>query len=507
MGVLRSRCFDFASHGERPILIDESVSLDAAALAAAIGGAAAMLTARGVVPGDRVAWLGPTSATTVIGILAVQACGAIAVPLNPRHTPPELAHVIDDSDSALVAVDAALADRLGDAVGTRARAAADDIVGRRDVLAPLDADDESTALLVYTSGTTGRSKGVALSWRALVSNMAGIGRAWGLGPDDTCTVMLPLFHVHGLCIGVYAMLLAGATLRLHPRFDPAALVVDIGERGTSVMLGVPTMYVAMLEHLAEHPGDASVLGRARLFTAGSAPLAAATHATFAAATGHAILERYGMTETLITLSNPLVGERRAGTVGMPVPGVEIRIVGDDGELVAPGDTGELHVRGDSLMSGYWRNPSATAAAFAGPWFRTGDLAIADETGRVRIVGRTSTDIVKSGGFKISTREIEDVLRMHPLVGDCAVVGISDPKWGERVTAALATTSKLGLREIVAQLERHCRSHLADYKCPRQWLVLDAVPRNSMGKVEKVALRERIERDYGGDADARRTHSQ
>jgi acyl-CoA synthetase (AMP-forming)/AMP-acid ligase II len=476
MGALRDRCFDFTAYGTRPVLVDERGAIDAPAFARAIASAATLLRARAVGPGDRVAWLGPTSSTTVIGLLAVQSVGAIAVPLNPRHTPGELAHVIEDSDSALVVVDAALADRIGDAAGARACTSADTIVASPagPTEAPPVVDDEAIAMLVYTSGTTGRSKGVAQSWRALVSNMEAIGRMWGLGPRDTCTVMLPLFHVHGLCIGIYAMLLAGATIRLHARFDPAELVVDIAEHGTTVMLGVPTMYVAILEHLAQHPDDGPKLGRARLFTAGSAPLSASTHAAFAATTGHAILERYGMTETLIVLSNPLV-----------------RIV-----------DGELQVRGNSLMTGYWRNDPATAAAFDGPWFRTGDIAVADADGRIRIVGRTSTDIVKSGGFKISTREIEDCLRAHPAVVDVAVVGVVDSRWGERVTAAIATTTTTPLVVLVPSLAAHCREHLADYKCPRQWIVLPAIPRNAMGKVEKVALRESITRDYDGDADAR-----
>ena len=506
MGELRDRCFDVAAYGDRPVLTCERGVVDAGTLARSIAGAAAVLRTRGIRAGDRVAWLGPTSATTVIGVFGVQAAGAIAVPLNPRHTPGELAHVIEDSDSVLVVIDPTLVERIGAAPGSRARASADEIVGAHaEPTDPTPVDDEAIAMLVYTSGTTGRSKGVALSWRALVSNMGAIGEAWALGPRDTCTVMLPLFHVHGLCIGVYAMLLAGATIRLHAKFDPAALVVDVAEHGTTVMLGVPTMYVALLEHLGAHPDDAHVLARARLFTAGSAPLAAATHAAFAAATGHAILERYGMTETLISLSNPLHGERRAGAVGMPLPGVVARIVADSGANVATDEVGELQVQGTSLMSGYWRNAPATAAAFDGPWFRTGDIATADTDGRVRIVGRTSTDIVKSGGFKISTREIEDCLRAHPSITDVAVVGVADSRWGERVTAAVATTDATPLPTLVESLVAHCREHLADYKCPRQWIVLDIIPCNAMGKVEKVALREQILRDYDGDVDARRVH--
>jgi acyl-CoA synthetase (AMP-forming)/AMP-acid ligase II len=317
--------------------------------------------------------------------------------------------------------------------------------------------------------------------------------------------MLPLFHVHGLCIGVFAMLLARATIHVHAKFDPATLVADVRERGVTVFLGVPTMYVALLEHLGRHPQDAAVLGRARLFTAGSAALAPSTLAAFEGATGHRILERYGMTETLITLSNPLHGERRAGTVGTPVAGVEARIVGDDGELAAPGGPGELQIRGDSMMLGYWRNPEATAAALVHGWFRTGDVAVRDASGTIAILGRSSTDILKSGGFKISALEVEDALREHPQVADVAVLGLPDDRWGERVVAVLEAATSIGLAELVDALAQHARSRLADYKCPRQWVVVDALRRNQMGKLEKTRLRADIE-GYVGDVDARRSQT-
>lgn len=508
MGELHRRCFDLGRHGDRPVLVSGDEHVHAAELITAVGRAAAALRARGITRGDRVAWLGPTDPDTVVGLLGVQAAGAIAVPLNPRHTPGELQHVVDDSDSVLVVAHPSLHDRVVDldrphATSTEFTTVAD----TAPAMPPCDVDDGDTALLVYTSGTTGKSKGVAIPWRALVSNMSALGSLWGVGPRDTCCVMLPLFHVHGLCIGIYAMLLAGATIHLHPRFDMGALVADFRDRGATVLLAVPTMYVALLEHLAVQPDGAAALRRARLFTAGSAPLSPAVLDAFEAATGHRILERYGMTETLITLSNPLHGERRPGSVGMPVPGVEIRVVGEDGSVAPPGVLGELQVRGDSIMSGYWRDAAATAAAFADGWFRTGDVVVRDADGRVRIVGRMSTDIVKSGGFKISTREIEDLLRTHALVHDVAVVGVADDRWGERVVAVVASAAAGAIAGVVAALERHCREGLADYKRPRQWILVDALPRNAMGKVEKVQLRATIERDYVGDTDARRTHSQ
>ena len=514
MGTLRARCFDFHAYGDRTVVADEHGGLRADELSSAIAAGAAALVRRGIRPGDRVAWLGPTAIDTVVGLLATQAAGAIAVPLNHRHTHAELAHVVHDSDSAVIVTHPSMHDRLGEFTRGRTVLSSQEVTTApaAGTTAPqIEVDDEDPALLVYTSGTTGKSKGVALSWRALVSNMSALGTLWQIGPHDRCCVMLPLFHVHGLCIGVYAMLLGGATIQVLGRFDPGRLIAEVRDNAATVVLGVPTMYVALLEHLTRAPEDAIALGRARLFTAGSAALSSATHAAFEAATGHRILERYGMTETLITLSNPYEGERRPGSVGFALAGVRVRVVDDDGRPVAAGTLGELQVRGNSLMSGYWRAPEATAAAFVDGWFRTGDVAVADADARLSIVGRTSTDIVKSGGFKISTLEIEDVLREHLLVDDVAVVGVADPRWGERVAAVIAVRAEQSLADIISALDAHCRGQLADYKCPRQWIVVEAVARNAMGKVEKTRLRALIEANYEanyeGNADVRRTHTQ
>lgn len=503
MGRLRDRCFEFGDDGARAVVVGEHGTLDAATLSDAIRRRAGALRARGIRIGDRVGWLGPTDPDTIVGILAIQFAGAIAVPLCPRHTAGELQHVVDDSDCAALVAHPTLLDRVA-GLGRTAWSSAE-LPADAAPAPACDVDDTDPALLIYTSGTTGRSKGVALPWRAVVANMTALGAAWGLGPTDRCASMLPLFHVHGLCIGVYAMLLAQATIHVHPKFDATALVADVRDHGVTVFLGVPTMYVALLEHLGRHPDDAAVLSRARLFTAGSAALAPSTLAKFEAATGHRILERYGMTETLITLSNPLHGERRAGTVGMPVGGVEVRIVGDDGGLVAVGTPGELQVRGDSLMLGYWRNPEATAAAFDDTWFRTGDVAVRDDGGRIAILGRSSTDIIKSGGFKISALEIEDALREHPQVADVAVLGLSDDRWGERVVAVIEAATAIGRSDLVDALTRHVRTRLADYKCPRQWIVVDALRRNQMGKLEKARIRADVAA-YVGDVDARRSHT-
>ncbi|HWB81661.1 MAG TPA: AMP-binding protein, partial [Nannocystaceae bacterium] len=442
--MLASSFFALERFGERPAIVAPDGTLSWCELADAIAG-----YGLDVAPGERVALLGAPSLQLVVATLAVQYAGAIAVPLNPRHTAPELAHVLHDSGASRVLVDDTLRARV-EPLARHIAALAPSHAGER--APPYPSADDDVALIIYTSGTTGPSKGVALPWRALASNMGALCRGWGFGPADVLSHALPLFHVHGLCIGIYGALLTGATILLHPRFDAAAIVADIRDRGATVFMGVPTMYVQLLEHLDRHPADAVPLSRARLFTAGSAALAPSVLVRFEELTGARILERYGMTETLITLSNPLHGERRAGTVGRPVDGVEIRIVDD-----------ELQVRGDSLMRGYWNNPSATAAAFVDGWFRTGDVAKQDPDGYVRILGRMSTDIVKSGGFKLSTAEIEEVLRDHPGVAEVAVIGVADAKWGERVVAVVVPRGGTPTRE---QLASHCRAALADYKTPR-----------------------------------------
>lgn len=506
MGPARARWFAALARPRSRALEDAQQSLDAAALVTRIGGAASMLRSLGVAPGDRVALLGAPSVEFVVAVLAAQAIGAIAVPMSPRHTEGELVHVVSDSDPCVLVLESTQDPRLV-SIGPERRRVGLDELARVDAapLEPVALEDEAIALLIYTSGTTGRSKGVALPWRALIGNMAALGRAWHFGPDDVLSLALPLFHVHGLAIGIFAAMLHGVAVRLHPRFDPVQVVGDVADHGASVFMGVPTMYVQLLAHLAREPDDAAVLARARLFTAGSAALAPDVFHRFEAATGHAILERYGMTETLITLSNPYQGPRRVGTVGIPVQGVEIRVVDDDGrpQHAVDGRMGELQVRGSSLMQGYWRDDAATAAAFDGPWFRTGDVVTIDACGHLRIVGRSSTDIIKSGGFKLSAREVEDVLRDHAWVADIAVFAVADATWGEHVTAAILPAPGCpALAELRAVLTAFARAHLADYKCPRQWLLLDELPRNGMGKLEKSALRRRVERDYADDVDLR-----
>lgn len=428
-------------------------------------------------PGDRVAVLSETHPLTVATLVAHLRLGLVHVPVPPRYTPGEVDHIVADSGALRLISPLELEGSLGDAVE-----------GPAPVEWPSPPDDVALAWIVYTSGTTGRPKGVMVTHRALAQNLGAVTGLWRIDASDRVIAALPLFHVHGLGLTVLGSLLCSATIVLISKFSAARVVAEIGA-GATVFMGVPTMYHLLLEHLDAAPDDAAIMRRARLFTAGSAALPPEVFERFAALTGHAVLERYGMTETGFTLSNPYEGERRPGTVGGPVPGVELRLVDEDGQPVADGVAGEIEVRGAGLMLGYWGRPEASAEAFREGWFRTGDTGIR-EGGYVRIVGRTSTDIIKTGGFKVGAREIEDVLMASGLLRECAVLGSADPKWGEVVLAVVVAREARADRAALAEsLARHCERHLADYKRPRRFEWAEALPRNALGKVQKAALRK------------------
>ncbi len=427
-----------------------------------------VLNDKGVRPGDRVAVFAPSSLELVAALVAHHRAGLVHVPVNTRYRRREIDHIVTDSGSALLADEELLR-----SLHTYEPASAIDV----------SRDDEATCLLIYTSGTTGRSKGVTLSFRAVTRGIGALTALWEWSASDRLALALPLFHVHGLCIGLHGTLLHRMTAEIQPRFSPAQ-VVSAFERGATIFMGVPTMYARLLTHLDAHPDDAMPLRRARLFTSGSAALPASDHRRFHEHTGLAILERYGMSETLLTLSNPYGGERRPGSVGFPVPGVEVRIVDDAGAEPPPGVAGEIAVRGPSLMSGYYGLPEATASSYRDGWFMTGDAAFRDEDGYVHIVGRRSVDILKSGGFKISAREIEEVLLEHPAVVEAAVVGLEDPEWGHRIAAVVVVAAGVIVGPVAAALDGHCRSVLASFKRPRQIEVWSELPRNALGKLQK-----------------------
>lgn len=347
-------------------------------------------------------------------------------------------------------------------------------------------------MILYTSGTTSKPKGVVSTHATIRAQVTTLVEAWGWRSDDRIPLFLPLHHVHGIVNVLSCALWSGAAVDAFPGFDMRTILGRVADGAYTVFMAVPTIYVKLIRAIGElEPAERERVTRGfgdmRLMISGSAALPAAIHETWTKLTGQKLLERYGMTEIGMGLSNPLVGERRPGAVGQPLPGVEIRLV-DEGERVVEGDgtSGEIQVRGPCVFSEYWRRPEVTAASFVDGWFRTGDMAVRED-GYYRILGRLSVDIIKSGGYKLSALEIEDVLRQHPSVRDCAVVGLPDDTWGEIVAAALTSDEPDGLD--LGALEAWASERLSAYKLPRRMTVVDDFPRNAMGKVQKPRVRE------------------
>jgi malonyl-CoA/methylmalonyl-CoA synthetase len=344
------------------------------------------------------------------------------------------------------------------------------------------------ALIVYTSGTTGAPKGAVLPRRAIASNLDGLADAWAWTADDVVAHALPLFHVHGLVIGVLGPLRRGGCAMHLERFSADGVASALSGPAT-MLFGVPTMYRRLADAAADSPQLAAALGRARLLVSGSAALPASEHARLLALTGRAVLERYGMTETLMNTAIRADGVAAPGTVGPAVPGVEVRLVDDHGVPIAESDgetIGEIEVRGPNLFLGYLNRPDATAAAMRDGWFVTGDMAVRWPDGHFRIVGRRATDLIKSGGYKIGAGEIEGSLREHPAVDDAAVTGEPDEDLGERVVAWVVLRTGAGVE--ASELIDHVAQQLAPHKRPRVVRFVDELPRNELGKVQKQRLR-------------------
>ncbi|MCG8462842.1 MAG: acyl-CoA synthetase, partial [Holophagales bacterium] len=393
----------------------------------------------------------------------------------------------------------------------------DDLIGREpsatgSAMAPLpELDPDDPALLIYTSGTTGRPKGVVLRHANLAAQMASLHQAWGWSGDDHILEVLPLHHVHGLVNVVGCALWAGATCRFLPRFDAGKVWRSFVDHHPTLFMAVPTIYSRLIEAweaapAAERQAWSAAARRMRLMVSGSAALPVPVLERWRELTGHTLLERYGMSEIGMALSNPLLGERIAGTVGAPLPGVELRLVSAEGESVDDGEPGELEARGETVFREYWRRADATRDAFRDGWFRTGDVAVRGGAGQpagvYRLLGRSSTDILKSGGEKISALEIEAVLRRHPQIADCAVVGLADELWGQRLAAAVeladgaADDGDSAERQplTLERLRAWGRERLAPYKLPTRLLVVEALPRNALGKVQKPRVVERFEQE-------------
>jgi len=442
---------------------------------------AAVLAARGVVRGDRLCVRLPNGLVFIDIFIACMKLGVVLVPINVLYRDREIAHIVGDAaPRAVVATaDAALlfpqGTTLWDVEGLTAAAAGTSAGRVRTTV-----DGRSPATVIYTSGTTGRSKGAVLSHDNFLVNTANLIACWRITSADRYLAVLPLFHVHGLGNGLVTWLAAGCRMRLVERFEASRAADLFAAFKPTLFFGVPTVYVRLLEL----PLDAAqAIGRhVRLFVSGSAPLQASMFEAFRARFGHPILERYGMSETLMNLANPYAGERRPGTVGLPLPGVETRIVDVNGTDVDAGAVGELWLRGPNVFQGYWRQPEATAAAFADGWFRTGDMAQRSPDGYYTLCGRR-TDLIISGGFNIYPREIEELLVECCGVREAAIVGASDPRRGEVPVAYVVADQPID----VAAVEAVCRRSLASFKVPRGFIQVPALPRTAMGKVQKHLL--------------------
>ncbi|MEJ2540037.1 MAG: acyl-CoA synthetase [Gemmatimonadota bacterium] len=425
--------------------------------------------------------------------------GGVAVPLGVSHPPAELAYVLDDAEPDAVVVHPALEERIAGEVRARGIRMirvggphGPELVGARSAPHLPELSLERRAMMLYTSGTTGRPKGVVTTHGNIEAQVEALVEAWGWQADDRILLHLPLHHVHGIVNVLTCALWSGAVCEVLPRFDAEAVWEVLARGDLSLYMAVPTIYRRLIEAWEgadpERRRRWSEGARAcRLMVSGSAALPVPTLERWQEITGQRLLERYGMTEIGMGLSNPLRGERRPGHVGRPLPGVELRLVDEDGSPVREGVPGEIQVRGPTVFREYWRRSDATAEAFtADGWFRTGDRAVVEE-GDYRILGRNSVDILKTGGEKVSALEIEDALRLHPAVRDCAVVGVPDPDWGERVCAAVVLREEVPTAEPEA-FRAFLKERLAPYKVPKDVRLVDDLPRNAMGKVQKPRVR-------------------
>ncbi|MFI5756944.1 acyl-CoA synthetase [Streptomyces sp. NPDC051569] len=473
-----------AARSDRPALRFGDRALTHAELADAAGSLAARIAGA-----RRVAvWATPTLGTAV-GVVAALLAGVPVVPVNPRSGERELAHIIADSAPSLVVAEPGAV--LPPALAALDRVDAVTVTGLPP--APVAAGTPepapgAPALIVYTSGTTGPPKGAVLPRRAVAATLDALEDAWQWTADDVLVHALPLFHVHGLILGILGPLRRGGCVRHLGRFDTEGVTRELSS-GATMFFGVPTMYHRIAEALPEDDALAKALAGARLLVSGSAALPVRDHRRIAAATGCRVVERYGMTETLMNTSVRADGEPRAGTVGVPLRGVELRLVDESGDLIEAYDgesVGEIQVRGPNLFTEYLNRPDATEAAFTDGWFRTGDMAIRDPDGYVRIVGRKATDLIKSGGYKIGAGEIENVLLEHPGVREAAVTGEPDADLGERIVAWIVP-AHAEVPPSADELADHVAAQLAAHKRPRTVRYLDALPRNDMGKIMKRAL--------------------
>ena len=461
------------------------------------GRIAAVLTGLGLEPGDTVAAQVEKSPEALLLYLAVLRAGLVFLPLNPAYQRNELQYFLADAEPRAVVCgphQRELLRELGAPHGAEHFLTMNEC-GQGTLMdachsiepqfATAHSEGDSTAVVLYTSGTTGRSKGALLTHRNLTTNALTLHDYWGFVESDVLLHALPIFHVHGLFVATHCVLLNGSAMLFHRKFDAMRVIADLPR--TTLFMGVPTYYTRLL---AEPSLNRDSCHNMRLFISGSAPLLAETFGAFRERTGHTILERYGMSETGMNTSNPLHGERIAGTVGLPLPGVSVRVTDDGGTAVEPGMIGHIQVAGENVFRGYWRRPEQNAQEFtADGYFKTGDMGRFDISGYLSIVGR-SKDLVISGGFNVYPKEIESCIDEIPGVLESAVIGVAHPDFGEAVTAFVVRHKDAqGLTEasIIATL----KAQLANYKIPKRIVWVDDLPRNAMGKVQKNLLRQML----------------
>jgi malonyl-CoA/methylmalonyl-CoA synthetase len=423
---------------------------------------------------------------------AIWRAGGIKVPICVSATESEWEYALTDSGASVVMADAAMGAKIAPLCGRLGvRLLNIDAITPAPAKSLPDISPERNAMILYTSGTTSKPKGVVTTHANIQAQIESLVQAWEWNAADRIPLFLPLHHIHGIINVTCCALWSGAMVEPFARFELPAILERVRADAYTLFMAVPTIYVKLIQALeTASPQDrAAIVGgfaRMRLMVSGSAALPAGVHEQWTALTGQKLLERYGMTEIGMAISNPYRGERRPGAVGGPLPGVEVRLKADSGAIVtAEGEPGEIQVRGPGVFRAYWNRPDATADTFDGDWFRTGDMAVL-ERGHYRIMGRLSVDIIKSGGYKLSALEIEAALLEHPHIAECAVIGLPDDTWGEAVTAVVVPKENAAL-ELPA-LREWCKGRLSVYKIPQRLLVVDELPRNAMGKVTKPAVR-------------------
>lgn len=438
-----------------------------------------LLSARGVAPGDRICVYLSNCLELIDLYLACVKTGVIFVPVNILYREREITHIVKDAGPVAVVTAATDFPEVTPPLWNPAELSAE--AASLPATRPVHyADGDDVAAIVYTSGTTGVSKGAMITHNNLAANAINLLTCWRISATDRFLLALPLFHVHALGNGLHCWLMSGCRMRLLERFEHQRAAAEFIDFGPSLFFGVPAMYVRLLDTPAETAREMSA--NMRLFVSGSAPLPAQVHEDFRTLFGHTILERYGMTETMMNISNPYEGERRPGTVGFPLPGISARIVTSDGTPVADGTAGEVQLKGPNVFVGYWRRPEATTAAFVDGWFKTGDIGVRSPDGYYTLQGRKS-DLIISGGFNIYPREIEELLLEQPGVREAAVAAVEDRVRGEVPVAYIVPHGDFD----PAALEATCRAKLASFKVPRAYVKVESIPRTALGKVQKHLL--------------------